>query len=233
MKEGKWIELPNMNTPRGDYSGAVVSELHGLPRIFVFGGSNCGDILDTCEFLDVGEDKPQAEWTMVEAKMTTAPRHYATATLLNQTIVIICGGYYIASCELFDLITLTFSSFPDLIKTRYGHASIHYNDTVVVLGGVGKKTCELFDLVTNKWIAFPSLNEVHQCFGAAVIEEKIFVAGGEISDSVEVYDGCIWTVVTKLPAPRANFTAIDLDGTLVVLGGTQEEIDVFDPATGG
>ena len=41
--------------------------------------------------------------------------------------------------ELFGLITLTFSPFPNLLQARRSHAAVHYNDTVVVMGGYGKK----------------------------------------------------------------------------------------------
>ena len=228
---GEWKQLPSMNKKRSSNPGTVVAQHGGSHRIFVFGGYDGFQPLNCCEYYETGAN----EWTMVEAKMTVH-RYFLSASLLNHNTVIICGGNDkndepLTSCELFDLVDLTFDSFPDMIEARYAHAAVNYNDTVVVMGARDMKTCELFDASANKWISFPSLNENHSFFGAAVIDEKIFVAGGS-TDSVEVYDGSAWTVVTKLIVRRFNSSAVNLDGKLVVLGGDREEVDVFDPATG-
>ena len=232
LETGEWTMIPDMNKKRTRYPGTVVAQHGGSHRIFVFGGYDGSQLLDCCEYYDIGAN----EWTMVKAKMTTS-RYYTSAALLNHTTVIICGGLEksfqpFASCELFDLLTLTFDPFPDLLEARAGHVAVYYNDTVVMLGGIEKNTCEQFDVSSHRWIPFPDFNEAQSSsFGAAIIDEKIYVAGG-YTDSVEVYDGSAWTLITKLPTRRFNSSAVNLDGKLVVLGGDREEVDVFDPATG-
>ena len=84
--EGKWIKLPDMTTKRGAYPGAVVTEYGGLHRVFVFGGRNANETIDSCEFLDIvgGEDKKQ-EHTVNKTQMDpVAIREYLDQFVIGQ-----------------------------------------------------------------------------------------------------------------------------------------------------
>ncbi len=52
---------------------------------------------------------------------------------------------------------------------------------------------------------------------------------GSRSGSVEVYDGIIWSVhEPSLLKPRINHAFVVWEGKIVVLGGTQDDVEVFD-----
>ena len=88
--------------------------------------------------------------------MTTARRMH-TATLLPDDRVLIVGGYgeegtALASAELFDLATGTFSATGSLITARAGHTAILLpTGAVLVIGGYGTRAypnvapAELYD----------------------------------------------------------------------------------------
>ena len=226
-----WSKLPSMNRNRAYYPGVVTIQRIAGHRIYVVGGyDDAGEMLNSCEFLDVGE----SQWTLLEATMTTS-RCFTCAVLLDHTTAVICGGddgrEILASCERLDLTTHTFSPFPDMLEPRRGHAGVHYNGTIVVIAGsrLHGCTCEQFDPAAFKWTPFAPLNEGRQCFGAAVVEGKIYAAGGQ--DDIEVYDGSVWSTVTQLPQSHRRPWTVALGGKLVVIGDSCDEVDIFDPDT--
>ena len=149
VETGQWTKLPNMTTQRGYGPGAVVTEHGGTHRIFVFGGYALGaQKLDSAEFIELVEEGEKMEWQRIEAKMST-PRITTTAVLLDRDTVVICGGHsgksLLSSCESFNIHTLTFSPFPDMLEDHCRHAAVHYNGTIVVMGGhLNKPACEQF-----------------------------------------------------------------------------------------
>lgn len=157
----EWTALPSMSTKRCLDPGVVVQEVAGRHRVYVFGGYEGEGDLDSCEYLDVGDDK----WTLVEARMST-PRSGTAAVLLDHNTAVVCGGdekKRLSSCESFDLVCHTFSPFPDMSESRCCHAAVLYNHSIVVIGGQDQgwnylASCEQFDRAENKWVSFPSLN---------------------------------------------------------------------------
>ena len=200
-------------------------------RIYMLGGEDEDTkILDSCEFIDVGND----HWTLLDAKMSTS-RTRARAVLLDHTTVVICGGYDddtndLSSCDSLDLTTHTFSPFPDMLVPRYGHAGVHYNGTIVVIGGgYNEKSCEQFDPAVFKWTPFAPL-PAGGYTDAVVVECKIYVVVASIC-SLQVYDGATWSVVTRIPQNYRPGPVVALEGKMVVFNWCQEDADVFDPAT--
>lgn len=239
---GKWSRLPQPIRQRA-FNPAVVAVQRGAAhRLYAIGGHiNGKESLDSCEFLDIGDD----QWTLIEARLEE-PRSVTCAVLLDHTTVVICGGHNDLStlrlCESLDLNTHTFSPFPDMLEHRCAHAGVHYNGTIVVLGGLivtGKRgytdetaTCEQFDPAVFKWTPFASLHECRKYFGAAVVEGKIYAASACFAtDSVEVYDGSAWSIVTRMPGKtRCWISPVALGGKLVITKDTGE-VDAYDPAT--
>ena len=233
-KSGVVSELPRMNVARTRRPGVVAIQRGTTHRIYVFGGfDDETDGLDSCEYIDIGE----SNWILLGKKMAS-PRSATCAVLLDHNTVVICGGGHnpyerggLVSCEVFDLTTHTFSPFPDMLESRYGHSGVHYDGTIVVIAGCERmKTCEQFDPVTFRWAPFPPLREGRHYFGAAVVDGKIYVAGGY---TVEVYDGSAWSVATYLYCHSCK--AVALEGRLVVIRGGDDHFltasDTFDTAT--
>ena len=230
-----WSRLPDMNVGRSDYPGAVAVQRIDGPRIYVFGGDGGKALLDSCEFLDVDG----GQWNLIESTMAR-PRCSACAVLLDNGTVVICGGRTChdsanedASCERFDLINHTFSSFPSMIRPRACHAGVHYNGTIVVMGGYGgideQSACEQFDPDLFKWTPLGFLNFNRTCFGAAVVGGVIYVAGDDTY--MEVYDGSAWNVISASIPYRAYVSVVACDGKVVIVGGIGWRVDVYDPST--
>ena len=235
---GVYTELPDIAVTSPFYPALVVVPRGVSHRIYTFGGEVYRvAVLDSCSFIDVGEDRSQ--WTPLAAKMTT-PRAEARAALLDFTTVAICGGFdddgnVLSSCESLDLNTHTFSLLPDMLKPRYGHAVVHYNGTVVVLGGSSDEgTCEQLDPVAFKWTPFaplPGGSHEYEVSGgyvkAAVVRDKIY-AFIVYDVSVQVYDGTAWTAIPQIPKAPSYRSVVAVGGRLVAIGTAT---DAFDPVT--
>ena len=233
---GSETNLPGMNVERSHYPSAVAIQQRAASRIYMFGGGDHNEeVLDSCEFIDVGEDR----WILLEARMNT-PRATACAMLLDHTTIVICGGVVnddarkgMSSCESLDLNTHTFSPLPDMLKPRYGHAGVHYSGTVVVIGGGNREnTCEQFDPAVFRWTPFAPISEGGRggYVDAVVIEGKIY-ARIAYDVSVRVYDGAAWTIITQIPKTFMSGAAVALGGKFVVIHSYKEDADVFDPTT--
>ena len=222
-----------MNTDRSGHPSAVAVRRGASHRIYMFGGGYDGkETLDSCEFLDVGED----QWTLLKAKMS-APRTCACAVVLDHTTIVICGGSnstidsHLASCDSLDLNTNTFSPFPDMLEPRVGHAGVHYNGTVVVLGGGhDEKTCEQFDPAVSRWTPFAPLPKEDGYTEAVVIGDKIYAVTVSFG-SLQIYDGAAWTVVVEIPRPFMFGPVVALGGKVVLVSSCGGAADVFDSAT--
>ena len=228
---GLWTMLPSMNARRARYPGVVTIEWGAGHRIYMIGGGMNGNILRSCEFIDVGDD----QWTLLEAKMTT-PRTCGRAILLDHTTIVICGGHdsdgsaKLASCESLDILTHTFSPFPDMLKARFDHAGVQYNGTIVVIGGAtGEETCEQFDPAVFKWTPFAPLPDGGYS-DAVVVESKIYVFQ-LVNDYVQVYNGTAWVTVAKTPKIFLCEPVAVLGGKIVVISSYSKCSDTFDPDT--
>ena len=223
--------------PRWSYDSPDAKKVNLYPPVHVVEP-------DSCCFLDV-ENGP-GEWTVLDAKMRSK-RMAACAILLDHSSVVICGGFSdrhycddMFGCELFDLNTHTFSSFSNMIESRFAHAGVHYNGTIIVLGGRGveipafdivrKTTCEQFDPVVGKWKLIAPLQHARSHFGAAVIDNNIY-AVGDVLD-IEMYDGSTWASVAMLPTVHLNASAVCLGGKLVTFGRREDDVHTYDPLTG-
>ena len=227
---GAWAKIPAMNVNRSRHPSAVAIQQAGGHRIYMVGGGGEAEcILNSCEFIDVGED----QWTLLEAKMTTA-RSRACAILLDHTTIVICGGFEqideISSCESLDLTTHTFSPFPSMMEPRGNHAGVHYRGTIVVLGGHHEqKTCEQFDPAVFKWTPFAPL-EWGLLTRAAVVEDTIYAVDVR-NCFVQVYDGTAWVIIGGLPLSyRWHGPVVALGGKVVVVAEHDPDAVVLDPA---
>ena len=88
-----------------------------------------------------------------------------TATLLGNGKVLVAGGVsssgYLASAELYDPATNTWSAAPSMNSARYRcAATLLPTGKVLVAGGFFQgitATAELYDPVTNAWSAAPNM----------------------------------------------------------------------------
>lgn len=235
-KTGKWSLFPSMNIKRERFV-SLVREMAECYRVYVFGGADKNiRNLDSCEYIDIGA----TGWTPLKQTMRF-PRRATSIALLDSNTAVLCGGYTMGEitshCEMFNLETHKFSSFPRLNKARHIHGSVSYKGTVVVIGGrdlfKDYESCERFNQAKNEWESFAPLNKPRSEFGVAVIKDEIFVVGGkEQGNSIEIFNGVSWSI-TNLSFLNANYgcSAISFNKMLIIIDGYNKKAHCYHPGT--
>jgi hypothetical protein len=117
-------------------------------------------------------------------------REVHTATLLPNGKVLVAAGYngsYLASAELYDPASGTWSATGSLATARYLHtATLLPNGKVLVAGGdngVSLASAELYDPESGSWTATGSLVTPRDSHTATLLAEgKVLMAGGFLGD---------------------------------------------------
>ena len=169
--------------------------------------------------------------------------------------MLVAGGYndnsaYLASAELYDPSTGTWTATGNLNIARFGHtATLLANGEVLVAGGYDSRyltSAELYDPATGTWTLTGRLNTARLAHTAALLPGgEVLVAGGGdgsgILASAELYDPATgnWTLTGSLNDARGQHTATLLpDDRVLVTGGYRQNgndlasAELYDPATG-
>jgi len=186
-------------------------------------------------------------------------RYSHTATLLSNGKVLVAGGSNyskgsfgpIASAELYDPATGSWSATGSLATARVGHtATLLPNGKVLVAGGRTSlftldgplASAELYDPATGSWSATGSLATARSGHTATLLPNgKVLVVGSYIT-SAELYDPATgrWRATGSLATARDGHTATLLaNGNVLVAGGGDgsgfdyiTSAELYDPATG-
>ncbi|HEX5411147.1 MAG TPA: kelch repeat-containing protein [Terriglobia bacterium] len=193
---------------------------------------------------------------------TLEPRYAHTATLLPNGKVLIAGGISInvdgssgnlvASAELFDPATETFTATGPMSSARAGHiATLLNNGTVLVTGG-RNATAEVYDPATGGFTPVGNMVAERGAHTASLLGDgRVLIAGGQHAGpdafaiypvaTAEIYDPTTqtFTRVGDMPNKAASHTAsVLLEGRVLVAGGysgscpgTQDGAAIFDPAS--
>jgi hypothetical protein len=199
---------------------------------------------------------PAAGMFSVTGQMN-APRRVTTATLLNNGMVLVAGGYNdsgtVASAELYDPTTGAFTLTGSMNQPRSYHTStLLPNGMVLIAGGhnpanglvVPLAGAELYDPTTGTFTQTQSMNFARYDYTAALLSNgNVLMAGGfgttGVLSSAELFQPSTgtFTLTGSLNAPRSNqHTAILKNGmVLVVGGGDQNEkplatAELYEPA---
>ena len=187
-------------------------------------------------------------------------RDYHTATLLQNGMVLIAGGYsdmngYLFSAELYDPSTETWTEAGWMSDPRKGHtATLLLNGKVLVAGGYGGRfgsgplsSSDLYDPATGTWTPAGALNTARYYHTATLLPNgKVLVAGGfsvigGSLSSAELYDPITgaWTAAGALNTGVYQHTATLLpNGKVLVAGGfnsltgTVSNAELYDPEAG-
>jgi hypothetical protein len=172
-------------------------------------------------------------FTTLAFTLNTA-RDQHTATLLNNGMVLIVGGYNtssgtLASAELYDPVAQTFTLTGSLNAARYSHTATLLKDgTVLIAGGFGSSgtlaSAELYDPVTGMFTTLTNpLNHARTDHTATLLNDgTVLFAGGTGSSGVaERYDPATQTFTTtgSLNTPRDFHTATLLNNGMVLMAG--------------
>ncbi|MGH9679132.1 MAG: Kelch repeat-containing protein, partial [Candidatus Acidiferrales bacterium] len=214
-------------------------------QVLITGGYDADNsnspVLATAELYD-----PVAETFTATGSMTT-PRNQHTATLLNNGMVLITGGRYytsglsgemdLASAELYDPATGTFSSTGTMTVARFGAtATLLNNGKVLIAGGASSSaagnsnnSAEIYDPATGTFTATGNMTTARYEHTATLLKNgKVLIAGGVSlyyanGPGPELYDPATGTFAATgnmTDYYRSNFTTTLLnDGKVLIAGG--------------
>jgi Bacterial Ig-like domain (group 2)/Galactose oxidase, central domain len=183
-----------------------------------------------------------------------------TATLLNNGMVLIAGGYDsdnsdgvpVASAELYDLATGTFTPTGNLTVGRaYDTATLLNSGMVLIAGGqtsdaTAVATAELYNPVSGTFTATGTMSTTRIIDTATLLNDgTVLIAGGNDTNfqtlsSAEIYNPStgMFTIVGNMNATRCDQTATLLNNGLVLIaggsgnpGGVLGSAELYDPAT--
>jgi N-acetylneuraminic acid mutarotase len=257
-------ELYNPATGIWAYTGSMTNARYWhtatlLPsgKVLVTGGSDtAGNPLSSCELYD-----PTAgTWTNT-GSLNTA-RSYHTATLLLNGKVLVAGSvmysggpeFPLASCELYDPVTGTWTNTGSLNIARFQHtATLLQNGKVLVAGGNTEQpapfgpslaSAELYDPVTETWsLTTSNMAYTRYSHTATLLTDgRVLVTGGIANSggnsSAEIYNPStgLWSNTGSMNYWRYYHKAVLLpNGKVLVAGGenstTSATTEIYDPTT--
>lgn len=227
-------------------------------RVLIAGGrERSGHILASAELFD----PVTRQFTPAGSLQMKRVGH--TATLLANGKVLLAGGsdgdFYtgaLASAELFDPATNSFTPAGNLLQPRLAHAATLLADGKVLLtGGQGHEranhdSAELYDPATNAFTLAGKMTERRADHTATLLKDgRVLVAGGgrqaqtDVMATAEIYDPASQTfnAVGEMSLVRYKHSAVLLpDGKVLIIGGSNARMwrgryvsaELFDPATG-
>jgi Kelch motif protein/galactose oxidase-like protein len=244
--QGNRVEALAMTTPRAN--AAAIRLRDG--RVLICGGTATGEIggvLSSAELFD-----PVAR-TFTPTGAMTVRRAGHTITMLHDGRVLVVGGVQnagfrseLASAEIYDPATGTFSATGSMSTPREGHTATMLRDgRVLVVGGSpnGIQTtgsAEIYDPASGTFSPTGHLKQPRVAHVAALLGTgKVLIAGGGrggmpggyISyDTAEMYDpasGSFTAMHAHMKFDRVGAAAVRLsDGRVLIVGGKSGRIIV-------
>lgn len=252
---GSWLATGSMLQGRQGQSTTLL--LDGI--VLVTGGYSGagGPALISVELYDPVTGTWNATGDMMQARVGH------TATLLPDGRLLVAGGIEccanrvvgdrLASAELYDPITGTWTATEEMIQGRDGHtATLLPDGRVLVAGGHAADrvaSAELYDPVAGTWAATGDMTEPYYGHTATLLlDGTVLVAGGDAPSGpgargwphAELYDPVTgtWVATSPMVTPRLGHTATLLaDGRVLVTGGANpgdagSAAELYDPVTG-
>ena len=236
-----WSSAGMLTTPRSLHTATLLKN----GKVLIVGGSQVDSFslgsLASAELYD-----PQTNSWALAASMHT-PRSYHTATLLADGRVLVVGGIeasndvtgkVLASAELYDPATNTWTTAAPMRVARARHAAILLADhRVLVIGGNDVAysafsnyfaTAELYDPTRQSWSPAGSMNYARTFpTGTVLPDGRVLVVGdaGVNERTAEIFDprNERWSLAPDPGVGRAEHFAVRLrNGGVLVAGGIGE-----------
>jgi hypothetical protein len=215
-----------------------------------------------CAGLTIGSGTAAAQdYTFAGTGDMVTPRGEQTATLLNTGKVLIAGGFVaspvasgLASAELYDPVTATFSATGDMTIPRFFHTATILNTGKVLLtggatvpGGDPVASAELYDPATGTFTATGNMTTARAEHTATLLADgRVLVAGGSAAGnmglgSAELYDpatGAFTATGSMNSARWAHTSTLLSNGKVLVTGGIPggdtglASAELYDPSIG-
>ena len=177
-KTNAWTIKAPMPTPRYGLAGGAVDGI-----LYAVGGFYPGyfnENYDTVEAYDPKSDT----WT-TKAPMPTARGFMASAVM--DGLIYVTGGFrtvgregteFLASVEVFDPKTNTWSAKPPIPAFGAAHVSGTLGGKLFVVGGNPYDLAYAYDVVNNSWATVPPLPTKRGAAVAGVVDDVFYVVGG-------------------------------------------------------
>lgn len=220
-----WVRTGNsINVRKFNHTATLLSN----GKVLTVGGNNSRY---SCELFDPSTEKWSSTGTLSYSREVGF-----TSTLLSNGNVLVAGGSASNICEVYDIVSGTWSNTGSLPMKRSNHsATLLLNGKVLIAGGeqVGsadQTSCLLYDPSTGTWSETGSLHYGHISHTATLLPDgKVLVTSGYsrdgtygITSSCEIYDPSTetWSITGSLNIGRAEHTTTLLsDGKAVLLTG--------------
>jgi hypothetical protein len=229
-KSGAWVPVASMTSSRLLHTATLLPD----GKVLMVGGATrypAGAPTNTAEIYDpAGGQFAATSGNLADARY----RH--SATLLGDGRVLIVGGWgengALASAELYDPVTQTFSPAGNMQTARERHAAVAFDggNKVLVVGGLSH-TYEIWDSASNGFTAQGQIPSVQEIFPDPVTDSagnRMIVGGMPYSDYYEVTaaeqllnpETQSFTAGKNLNEARSGHTLTALaEGTQLVAGG--------------
>jgi hypothetical protein len=242
-------------SPTGSMAAARFGHIATLlpnGKVLVAGGAG-GAILSSAELYDPGTGSWSSTGSMTIARWIHAD------TLLTDGKVLVAGGCGVpsfsatpslASVELYDTATATWTSTGSMADPRCWHTAIRLqNGKILVAGGspdsgvTSLSSAEIYDPATRTWSPTGSMAQARFAHTATLLPNgRVLVSGGRNGPlylaSAEIYDPDTgtWSITGSMADARLTHSATLLpSGKVLVAGGGNAIIssaELYDPASG-
>jgi hypothetical protein len=261
-KTGAFSSTGSLNTAREDPTATLLAD----GQVLIAGGS--GGNMSSYTFLASAELYDPKTGTFSETGSMTEGSEGHTATLLSDGRVLIAGGYnlslsgsgqMLASAELYDPQTGTFSPTGSMMAARDSHTATLLRDGRVLIAGGDEPgprhnlaSAELYDPQTGTFSPTGSLATARDAHTATLLPDgRVLIVGGGNHDeqafaSAELYDPSAgsFSPTGSLGCARYNHTATLLtNGQVLIAAGEGAVVsgpvpgcasaELYDPTTGG
>lgn len=186
-RTGEWLWAGDLSTARAQHTATLL--LDG--QVLITGGENGSELSSSVLTGEGGASQG--------AGPLAAARYAHTAILLQDGKVLVAGGRSVASAlasvEIFDPATKSWSSAGSMAAARYQHGMARLrNGKVLVIGGYGSNgaplaSCELFDPATGQWSATGALHEARGALAPVALPSgNVLAIGGETTGGARLSD---------------------------------------------
>lgn len=248
-----WIKTRGrLNERRSQHTATLLLN----EKVLITGGYSSEGGRDSAELYDPATDR----WILTKQKMIrTRSRHTATLLLSSGKVLVVGGvegilgaGQPLASAEIYDPATNTWSLAGRMATPRADHIAVLMLDgKVLVAGGTQKndghtKTneAEVYDPSMNSWTSIQKMHKLRAYFTAVLTPTgQVLAIGGRSDDgynstiTAEIYDPVTrsWSMTNDMTYSRevslGQDTVVLNDGRILVVGGDSSGTsEIYSPA---